>query len=863
MRLLKYFFYSLLLFFLLVAGGGYFIARLYEDEVKQYFIDQINSYAETEIIVKDFTFSFLRKFPDASLQADEVLIKSPDDFTCADSNFGGSDTLFSGKSVFLQLNIRDFFNGKYNITSIHANDGVVNIFTTSSGDNNYLFWKSNAKDSEDFNLELSELRMENYRVLIDNHLSQLFLKGHLQSLKLSGVFDGPALSLNGSFNMETRQFSGENQVFISNTDIAGRGDLAVSNGKFLLENGVFDFSGLKFQAEGEYFSDESFTEVAINAKNIQPDKLMRFFPDETYNFLDKYNLNGNIDLNALIRGDVEGSTLPAITADFSLENGVLSQKEGDLQISGLSARGSYSNENLRNNTASEVEIDSFTVPFAKGALTGSGRIRNFSNPYLYLNSSGDFNLKKLNEYLGLSGINEIDGRLESDLVVEGAPDNFQNIDLSLLSTLNVRGSLNVSDGFINVEHWKYEADRINGRFIIGETLIAEDLNFYVQDDYFFINGEMENGLGYIMEDDQQMKFNGLVYVPGIDLDNYILKTGDENKSQSSGKAEFPDNLEMNLRFISDNFKFRNFSANKVRGNLSYAQRMFTVNSVSFESMGGDVYGGGIIMQKDNNEFAVQSQVRLQSVNIDNMFHSFNNFSQDFISSNNLKGTLSGELSFSSDLTPELKIVPDKVVADSKIEINNGELIEFEPMLGLSRFIEVSELRHIRFSTLKNEIFIRNEMVTIPQMDINSSAINISGSGIHRFNSEFEYRLRLRLSDVLYGKSRASRTAVSELGFVEDDEREGKNLFLMVEGTPADYDVSYDRRAATAVFREQVEEEKKLLKSILNKEFGWFEKDSIQTEPAGEESPGFRIIWDEDIKQDTLKNNLPDTTGKLF
>jgi hypothetical protein len=198
--------------------------------------------------------------------------------------------------------------------------------------------------------------------------------------------------------------------------------------------------------------------------------------------------------------------------------------------------------------------------------------------------------------------------------------------------------------------------------------------------------------------------------------------------------------------------------------------------------------------------------------------------------------------------PYLQVIWEKLVADSKVEIRNGELIGFEPMLGLSRFIDVSELQHIRFSTLKNEIFIRNQVITIPQMDINSSAFNISGSGTHRFDGHFDYRMRVLLSDVLYGRARRAKPENQEFGIVEDDGLGRTSLYLLVSGTSDNYRVSYDRGAVREMIRESIADERNALKQLLHEEFGWFSSDSSATSGSAVPGPSgsrFRITWDEE------------------
>ena len=100
----------------------------------------------------------------------------------------------------------------------------------------------------------------------------------------------------------------------------------------------------------------------------------------------------------------------------------------------------------------------------------------------------------------------------------------------------------------------------------------------------------------------------------------------------------------------------------------------------------------------------------EKINIQQLFYAFNNFTQHFIVDKNIKGQLGGTLSFYAQWDSTLHLIPSSIKAMGDFQITNGELLNFEPMLKLSKYINVDELRHIRFKTLKNTIDISNRIV---------------------------------------------------------------------------------------------------------------------------------------------------------
>ena len=85
----------LFLFVLLLLGGviGFGIAHVYQDEIEQLAIQNINEQLRTPIQVDDIEFSLIKKFPYASLELKNLMVL--DAFR--------KDTLIQAEKLFLKL----------------------------------------------------------------------------------------------------------------------------------------------------------------------------------------------------------------------------------------------------------------------------------------------------------------------------------------------------------------------------------------------------------------------------------------------------------------------------------------------------------------------------------------------------------------------------------------------------------------------------------------------------------------------------------------------------------------------------------------------------------------------------------------
>jgi len=262
-------------------------------------------------------------------------------------------------------------------------------------------------------------------------------------------------------------------------------------------------------------------------------------------------------------------------------------------------------------------------------------------------------------------------------------------------------------------------------------------------------------------------------------------------------------------------------------------------------MNGVISGKAVITGEEQNNMLLRTTGELRKIDIYKLFYVFNDFGQDFLVAKNLKGFVSGTINFSAQISPKLELLTKNLTTESDFIIENGELINFEPINELSSFVELSELQHIKFSTLKNSVMIKDEKVFIPQMDINSSAFNITISGTHGFDNYFDYKVRLNLNEVLSRKAKLAKKENEEFGVVEDDGSGETNIYLSVIGTPDDFNVRYDRKEAMNKIKSNLQEEKKLLKTILKEELGLFRKDTASAAIKNPEKEQFIYDWEDE------------------
>lgn len=118
------------------------------------------------------------------------------------------------------------------------------------------------------------------------------------------------------------------------------------------------------------------------------------------------------------------------------------------------------------------------------------------------------------------------------------------------------------------------------------------------------------------------------------------------------------------------------------------------------------------------------------------------------------------------------------------------------------------------------------------MEINSTALNITASGIHSFENVVDYKIKLRMSELLGKKVKNLNT---EFGTIEDDGMGSLNLLLSMKGPLENPKFSYDKKSVEENITKNVKEGKDNFLKIIKEEFKNNEpKKNIEEEKKQEE-----------------------------
>ena len=99
--------------------------------------------------------------------------------------------------------------------------------------------------------------------------------------------------------------------------------------------------------------------------------------------------------------------------------------------------------------------------------------------------------------------------------------------------------------------------------------------------------------------------------------------------------------------------------------------------------------GGLTKSRQANQLDVKTTIK--NVNIPVLFKAFDNFGQDAITSQNMKGVIDAKATLGLALTDKVEIKENSMQGFVDFSIKNGELINFEPLVKISNTLKNRDL----------------------------------------------------------------------------------------------------------------------------------------------------------------------------
>ncbi|MFT5916559.1 MAG: hypothetical protein ACI81T_003069, partial [Bacteroidia bacterium] len=310
--------------------------------------------------------------------------------------------------------------------------------------------------------------------------------------------------------------------------------------------------------------------------------------------------------------------------------------------------------------------------------------------------------------------------------------------------------LNLKDVHFLMQGHKRKFKNIHGDFSIqGDDLEIKNFTGNLGQSDFHINATAHHIFDSVTNSQYQVELKA----KNLNFDELL----DYETKKATVTKPIKVNHDSVFNLFAEPFPALDFKANigrMVYHRFKFSQLGFDVRTtpdhyVYIDTLHGNGAGGKIDMSgyfnaSDKDHIYFSSVLNFDKVDIDQLFYKFDNFGQDYLLSENLHGKLTAiiksKVRMHADLTPYL----EESTAHIEATIKDGEILDYAPFHAMAEYFGDKDLDKVRFGELVNTFDVKDGILSIPSMTINSTLgfMDITGTQSAKDDMKMDYTMRV-------------------------------------------------------------------------------------------------------------------------
>jgi hypothetical protein len=817
------------IFFMILLLALVVIAGLFEGKVGRKITSEINKQLKTELLIQDFELSVIRTFPNIGANLKGVQLKGRKD-----------GELLEADEISFRFGVLSLLSSDIKVRSVVISNGAMNIQIDKQGKGNYDIFKeseeagaSSDEGGSSQAISLEQARLNNMELIYQDLSTRQEAAALIKEATFSGQFSSQQFTLSSEALIVSRFADLDGIRYLPGKAISYDADVAVDlqEGVYQIEDLRLDIEENSFRLEGSIESWDSGTYFDLYATNDegQLKGVLDLLPATYSESLQGLESTGRFTFNALVKGQYNKQQNPELRVEFSLDEGRLSSPQLEKPLKDVSFNAVFTNGKFRDNSSSSFTIEQFKAYFNRELIELRLQLLNFDDPSIDFFLDGVIPLNSAYGLLGNPKITDGTGELEiKELQVKGAYADM--INPSLIGRVRASGALEFDDAGLTVNDEKLLLDR--GTLTLeGNRLAIDGLRLEGAGSDISFKGYAYNVLPVLFADSLntrhvELEFDAGLTADKLDIDRLIqLSTLSELEDQAPEPVK--DSLKvanvqnraritsfLNGTFNADiiDFNYNEIVGKDFRGTLKFDNNEMGINGV-VKAFGGDIdlEGKALFEEKPS----LKALMTCQGVDVYTLFKQAENFGQDVLLAENLKGQLDARVAIFTYWDEEGNFQMDKLRVLAGVGITDGVLQDLKMMEDFSTFVNIKDLQTIKFVDMQNFMEIRNQRFYLPAMFIRSNALNLTISGEHSFDHQIKYSIKVNAGQVMADRFKRHDPKLS----AKPAKRNGWfNLYYSVLGTLDDYNIQSDKRRVKSDF-ELSEIRKREIRTALENEFG--------------------------------------------
>ncbi|WP_116126001.1 AsmA-like C-terminal region-containing protein [Lewinella sp. IMCC34183] len=795
------------LLLLLLLAGLVLIVQFFGDPIARRVVAALNQQLRTEIVIERSDLSLLRSFPYLSADLRGVTVAGSD----------GSQLLRSDR-LACRLDLSSLF-GKVRIRGIVVEHGELYLLTDVDGNPNYLFTAPLEADGDAgaVEFEISEARLADVALHYEDRQlrTEAFLT--VTDASFSGDFGARAYTLATDADLFVDYLDQDGYRYLSDETLRLLGQATIDHaaGSYTLTPLRLYAGDFTVEATGVLTPTEDglATTLHLSSTSGNLEDVFALLPPAYARTLGELETRGDLALTADVAGAWTARTYPRIDGRLTFTDGRLGSPRMNVGARDLNLDATFAYVDGPRGGVQTFAIDQLTGNFRGEPFDLKLRLEDLNDPVITFSADGSLPLTTLPAFLDGTTITDGDGLLRFDgLTLSGRYADM--VEPRRMGRVASTGRLTFEDGSLTV----------NGREIrvpAGDLLLDDnalrvtELRVETGESSLAFTGEATNLVPVLFADslnsrDATLNFTATLTGDRLDVAEWLALSDPSEKDleTAAGDSTSLDSLGRRAReqrarvteLLNGTFEadIDNWTWDKLEGESFRGQLVFTPGRLAVRGSSRAMEGEFRVDAITDFGRLTRTEARITATDVDayQFFYQNDNFTQDFLTADNLTGRLNARMILYLYYDEEGNLDYDRLQALAGLEILDGELHDFALLENFAFALKAGDLERVRFTRLANYIEITDGTVYLPAMLVQSSAINLTLSGSHTFDQYLEYYIKVNAGQVIANKISRHDDNLEVL-----PARNGLfNLYYTIVGPLETYRVETDKQAVKNDFR---------------------------------------------------------------
>ncbi|MDB5262390.1 MAG: hypothetical protein JWQ14_1671 [Adhaeribacter sp.] len=781
------------LFLLTALGAG--MVYLYQDKIIELFVAEANKHIKTKVEVANISLSLFDKFPQMSVTLDKVQIM--------ESAAGSQVPLATVDKIFCTFSVMDILQKKYQVRELFMEDGEVHIKVFSNGEINYrIFGKdTTATPNQKLAFNFQQVSLRNMLITYDDQPLQQYDKVRAIQMQAALQMNGPEVAVQGEgkafvYTVRLR----ENEYFKNKqTFLKASLRLNLDTKDIQLAPSLVQVNQASYEVAGHInYAHSIFYDLKFKGRNTSVQSVVALLPEKYDRLYGQYESSGKVYFNGSVKGHLSPKETPLVNISFGCRQASFYQPDYKQKITHINLDGSFTNGIRHTSVTSVLALKNFKGRLGGQPISGNLVYRNFDNPYLNLDLKGKFEVAHVLGIFPVAEIKKGSGRADVTVAFAGPLKLFRTSGGH--AAVRASGDITLHNVMLQLNNYRHPFRKLTGDFLIRKNDMAvTNFKGWLGSSDFLVNGYFKNVLSWMLlknkglriEADVESKFmNADQLLSGSFGNKVAIVKNTPGRAGGSGQYRLlvSRHFSFDINATVQRLQFRRFRGQNIKGNVQLKNQVVSSQNISMDMAGGRFALQGRMDASAPDNLKITTTAELANIRVDSLFYAFEDFGQKFILQRHLKGILTARINSDLYFDSRLNAKTDQMEAEINAMVRNGQLLDFEPLQKLSRFLKRKELANIQFAELRNNFWIQKRTVYFPEMEIRTDvrrASVIGVQGTHTFDQQMDYKFRIPLILRKVG-------VPAEPGQVVAVAAGTPSIFLTLKGNESNYKVALDK-----------------------------------------------------------------------